>query len=370
MFRLFSFGPTGGQLKAIVDDFSSLIFQHHYTGIGDWQLVIDGRKANADAFDIGDIYEIEGRRWGIVTYVNRRAAIDGDNMTTVKGMELKGITRWRVVVPESGNDQVSFTSARTEAVIKGLIAQSITAPTNANRDVPHVSNIATGTRGALISFQSRLKNLGDELVSIATAQNMGWYAYYDYSANEIYFDVYEGIDRTAGQSLNNRVLLGLSYGNLLDRDLTSDYQNFANVAYTAGQGEGAARAIVTVNDASFQGIYRHETFVDARDLDTTPELSARGLEKLAEFGGNDTFSGSFDPNSNYEYSQDFAVGDIITIIDGGLAGGKKDERITGVTEVYTDSEPDAVKIELGYSQQNIINPIKRRFNSLDYAATI
>lgn len=369
MFRLFSFNPASGSaLKGIVDDFASLLFTHKYTGIGTWQLSIDSNKENASIWEIGDIYEVTSRRWGLVTYINKSLGISS-NTTIVKGVELKGLAMRRITVPPSGSDNLVYTTDAAEDVIKGMIDTQIISATDTDRRIGYVVNAATLSRGASISYQSRYKGLSDELTTIATNNDLGWYAYLNPSTGQIVFDVWEGLDRTASQSTNNRILLGLSYDNLTGRNIITDVQDFANTAYTAGAGEGAAREIEIVGE--YININRYEVFIDARDIDAgaSAELIARGEEKLAEYGDIDTFTAEFNNNANYEFFTDFDVGDIVTIVDPDLLGGKQDIRVTESTEIYEQNAADTIELTFGYNSNTLVNPIKRKFNQLSMTAT-
>ena len=56
---------------------------------------------------------------------------------------------------------------------------------------------------------------------------------------------------------------------------------FGNYAIVAGQGEGVNREIITVG-SNATGLDRHVIFVDARDLESSNDLPARGESKLNE----------------------------------------------------------------------------------------
>ena len=55
------------------------------------------------------------------------------------------------------------------------------------------------------------------------------------------------------------------YDNLYNQEYTDDVNNLRTTALVAGEGEGADREIVVVND-NYSGLDRYELYVDARDL--------------------------------------------------------------------------------------------------------
>lgn len=64
-------------------------------------------------------------------------------------------------------------------------------------------------------------------------------------------------------------------------------------------------------------------------------LTARGRERLAEFGAVTTFEGSVIPNVTFTYKQDYKLGDLVTVRNE--YGITKTARIIEVVEVYDDN---------------------------------
>lgn len=92
-------------------------------------------------------------------------------------------------------------------------------------------------------------------------------------------------------ALNVNARYSLDYGNLSNIAYAISDMDFRNIAYVAGQGEGANRVSVYVGNISLSGAERHEIYVDARDLQQEEDetldaykerLKARGAEKLLE----------------------------------------------------------------------------------------
>lgn len=107
---------------------------------------------------------------------------------------------------------------------------------------------------------------------------------HDRKARRLLFDVYPGDDVPNAKFSPN-------FGNLSNLILKASDADFFNVAYVGGQGQGEDRTFVECGATSLSGLYRHEMFVDARDLkqedgqsteDYKAILRQRGLEKLNE----------------------------------------------------------------------------------------
>ncbi len=102
------------------------------------------------------------------------------------------------------------------------------------------------------------------------------------------------------------------------------------------------REIVEVGTAT--GWDRREVYVDARDLDATDALIARGGEKLAEVGETTTLEVEYIPTPTYRYMTDFDLGDIVSAEYPGVA--TMQARIVAVTEQYPSG-----KIVLGLGKE-------------------
>lgn len=69
------------------------------------------------------------------------------------------------------------------------------------------------------------------------------------------------------------------------------------------------------------------------DIVYNPYLYERGLEKLAEYGIEETFEATIIPNVTYQYKQDYNLGDIVTIENGYVSA---QARIIEAIEVEDD----------------------------------
>jgi hypothetical protein len=165
---------------------------------------------------------------------------------------------------------------------------------------------------------------------------LGWEISYDFAGQQFVFTVLEGADRSA------EVLLSPRLGNCLVSGYRACLSDAPTLAVVAGQGEAADREIVKVGAAA--GWDRREVFVDARDLDATDALIARGEEKLAEVGETTTLEVEYIPTPTYRYMTDFDLGDIVSAEYPGVA--TMQARIVAVTEQYPSG-----KIVLGLGKE-------------------
>lgn len=143
--------------------------------------------------------------------------------------------------------------------------------------------------------------------------DLGFRFIHDKANQMLLFDVYQGENRA-------NVRFSEDYGNLANLALKQSENDYKNVAYVGGAGDGAERTFVVCGDTASTGLERHEMFVDARDLsqedgqslsDYQALLRARGLEKLNEH--NKGLTVSFDIASD-DFGSRFDVGDTVTAL--------------------------------------------------------
>lgn len=198
---------------------------------------------------------------------------------------------------------------------------------------------AAGGFPATIKCQVSLKNLLTVLQAMAKAGGLGFRVYADPEEQALYFEIYEGVDRTESQEDNRRVTFSNVYFNIDRPHYTENEANYKNYAIVCGSGEGLNRTIVEVDRTN--GEDRRELLVDARDLSQGEQTAAqyaavltqRGNDKLEEHNRIQSFEAGIKSSSQFQYIEDWNLGDIVT---GRQAewGIVMDQRITEVEEVY------------------------------------
>lgn len=113
------------------------------------------------------------------------------------------------------------------------------------------------------------------------------------------------------------VLFGPEFNNLADINLSFDYSEEATVAVVGGFGNGAARIVETVTDATriaFSPYNRIEVFHDCRDFDVTTVLQEEGNTKLQQLTPKARVSGNAIDTPSTRYGRDYQYGDLVTAI--------------------------------------------------------
>ena len=353
----YKYGEPKLSLLGVIDDFTSFNFTRSYSGIGEWQLVLDGSSLNAQRVKGMDFISIGEDKAGLVQHYEDTIE-DGEHTLTFSGVELKGLASRRIVIPPAGEAYETFTKSSPEYVIANLLINQLLNPTVANRKIAGtLLEYAQST--TKIRYDGRYQNLEEEIETLATAYNVGWCAYI--SDNVIKWKIWNGVDRTAAQTTNNRMILSYDYGTMNNSSLTIEDQ-VPTYMVIAGQGEGVDRAIAII-DKEKSALTRIETFLDARDIKDDSLLPQRGEQNLAEYGDEINYTATLSNQAANQYRNDFDLGDIGTIKDNKIENDL-DYRITAIEEVYEENQL-SINMTFGYDKNQLKDAIKRMNNKRD-----
>lgn len=353
----YKYGEPKLSLLGVIDDFTSFNFTRSYSGIGEWQLVLDGSSLNAQRVKGMDFISIGEDKAGLVQHYEDTIE-DGEHTLTFSGVELKGLASRRIVIPPTGEAYETFTKSSPEYVIANLLTNQLLNPTVANRKIAGtLLEYAQST--TKIRYDGRYQNLEEEIEMLATAYNVGWCAYI--SDNVIKWKIWNGVDRTAAQTTNNRMILSYDYGTMSNSILTIEDQ-VPTYMVIAGQGEGVDRAIAII-DKEKSALTRIETFLDARDIKDDSLLPQRGEQNLAEYGDEINYTATLSNQAANQYRNDFDLGDIGTIKDDKIENDL-DYRITAIEEVYEENQL-SINMTFGYDKNQLKDAIKRMNNKRD-----
>lgn len=266
------------------------------------------------------------------------------------------ITR-RLCVPPAGYSH-DERSGPAETVMKGYVAANCVNPADADRTIDLVSNEADGGRGANVSMSARYEALADKLEEAARAGGIGWELVG--TATGLEFRIVPGVDRSAAQSTNPPIIFSPDFGNLRTLGYQWSMLNRATLAYVAGQGEGADRAIreVYIDAAEPTGIARREAFIDARDLDDESKLVDRGTAKLSEQGPKERLEAQILTVGPFRYRQDWDLGDVVTVRnqDWDVLAHL---RIAAVTVSLEAGSGEQIEVAFGAPPANLVTVIRQ-----------
>ncbi len=322
------------ELLGEVDNYLSLTFYRSYHSPGEFQLVTNRKVQNADQLEINRLIMLgaDPLKTGIIRHKEIKTEDRGEEILTVKGYALGTITRQRITIPPVGQAH-DILEANAETVMKHYVRQNCL-------DIPGMEFLFlvigdNQQRGEIIKWQTRYKNLADELEQISILSGLGWHIYPDLNSRKWTFDIYNGRDFSVNQNINPPVVFSPEFDNIKSQEFIDSLINFGTYAIVGGQGEGVDREVVMLgSDAA--GLDRHVIFVDARDVQNADDLPGRGEAKLAEHRRVLSFQAEVLTQGPFQYGVDWDVGDIVTIQNKGW-NLTMDARITEVEEIHEAS---------------------------------
>ena len=329
-----------------IDNYEALILTKKWHGIGGIELHLNEDITHADKLQKENIIFTTEKKAYVILHREMNSA---NRKMIIKGLELKSyLGRWLVFPPE---DRAYFrVNDNVETIMK-----EYTQATLDRKGITDITVAPDQGRGEKTVYQSRYKNLAEELEKLSLSSGLGWDITLDIENKRFVFDVIEGQNKTANQDTLPPAVFSIEYDNIAEQRLIESKLGHANTAIVAGQGEGVDREITIVGDA--EGFDSFELFVDARDLENIDDLPKRGKQKLAEVQEIFTFDSKILENQSLVYEKDFKLGDVVTI-QNNKWNITSDERIVEITEIY-ESTGFRLDIAFGKGLPTIMEKIKQ-----------
>jgi len=328
-----------------VDLYKNFYYTRSLSKPGSWQLQINSNLKDDTGFSYADYFQrgrfilagADTKKIGVITEVSKSIGKGGkaSQMVTVKGQEATAILARRLVETPAGSSNYTHTAV-SETVIKNLITSQIGSGATASRIVSLINVVSTGGRGSSYQLSSRYKNLLEEIGKISNETAIGYYFNLNLATTKLDFDVIVGIDRTAQQYTNTRMIISTDFDTLESGKITDSEITYKNIVYAAGQGVGDSRNIQKVYDTTEPtGIERREIFDDMRDIATTAELQAKATGVLAANAVTKFVDASSLVYTQYQIGVDYDLGDYITI---DVYGEYNNVQITSIKESWSNGK--------------------------------
>jgi len=319
-----------------VDDYESFFFERSWYKIGAFEITINRYKLYASAFQKGR-FILAGNNLdsvGIITSIKYSVGEGGKGSETVtaSGYQLKHLYTWRIVYPPAGQARYTETNV-AETVVKNLLKAQIGSTAAAARKFTLLSINSDSGRGISYIISARYSNLAAELEDLAWATQISTTLTLDLTNKLLVSDIAQGIDRTAGQSVNGRAIFSPDYDTISGGEVVHSEVAYRSIMIVGGQGIGTSRTIQnTYSGSEPTNLARREQWIDARDLSSGTDLTARGVAKLAEYGNQDYLSVTALPYSSLVYRTHYDLGDLVTL---SIAGESTDARISTARESWS-----------------------------------
>ncbi|MFD3261850.1 siphovirus ReqiPepy6 Gp37-like family protein [Paenibacillus lentus] len=337
-----------------IDDYESLQFTRRFYRSGEWEMHIALGKQNLEALQNDRVIVVgnDPEKCGII--IQRDIVQDEQGIETlvVKGTTIGGVLNRRITVTDS-YDRIRGSA---ETVMKHYIANHLTNSIYPDRNIPVFSIAQDLGRGKQTPWQTRFEPLDVVVQEIAEWCDIGWLVRLDFAMKKWVFDVLEGRNLTAGQSVLPPVIFSHEFDNIKSQQYMDSYLQYKNVGYAGGKGEEEDRLIQLVGSGA--GLNRREVFLDCSSAEDVLELVEMGEQKLAEHKQITTYNGQVLNTGSFVYQKDWDLGDRVTL-QNKKWGLTMDSRIIEVKEIYEPAS--SLEIVLG----DEIPTIKTAMNKLE-----
>lgn len=323
-------------LVGLCENQTSLQWRRKYSECGDFELHVPITIENINLFKLERLVFKRGSADAGVIEDVRYYDNFGREEIVVKGRFLPSYMDRRLIIGTTDFN------GKTEEAMRQLFSEATA--------IPRVSLGELNGYSDTVDFQVTYKNLLEYEQKLALSAAMGFRWRPNFTDKTITFEIYKGVNRTRSQIDNSFVEFSERFNNLVSFESHENSQNYKNVAFIGGEGEGSARVYTSTGDVSSAGLARREVFVDARNI-RKENLSTADYENKLKRQGNATlekdvlsvaYTVVVNPEGNFKYLEDYDIGDVVTVrkeswnIEG-------EYRITEATEIY---EAEVAQIEL------------------------
>lgn len=363
-----------GNKLAITNKAINISHEEKLSEVGAFSFDLPVADGMVDKLSYGQIIGIDNEYFGIVRGLKETA---GNLKTvTVSGADLKGYTEQRITlypseaVEEGMQGYDGIADVPTETVVKYFINNNIVNPTSSKRIIPGMVLASDLHRGIQDDrYMSRFELLSDLCNKNLENAKLGYKITPDMENNTLVFDVIEGVDRTASQSKNKRIMFDTTRKNLLSLEYYLSIENYKNIFYA---GEGSQKDVTKPTYMYYresdisepEGTSRYEQYLNISvnmDRDDEYELIKKyALKEAAEYEKAETFT--VKEASRYKYGTDYTLGDFITLqARAGLFARQKKQIDVQITSVKHTWGIGGISHELGLGdgKVSIFDTIKR-----------
>ncbi len=365
-------------ITGIVDITKSIIWRSVFFGVGDFEIHAPATAETVALLQSGRyITRPDNDEVGIIEKIHIPENNEDGATITARGRFVKSILDRRIIYdlssafgynPQSNSNRATILSGSVEDAARMLVWENaINCAFDSKR------NIALLGLGALANIPLQIVDAnGNAARKQVSYENLLTYTdalleEYGLSATCILrggrflYTVRQGIDRSVNNAVGNMpIVFSKEYDNLTASEYTHDTTTARNVALIGGAGEGAARFCSLLAGAETD-LQRREIFIDASSISKTYKdandveqtytdaeyksmLDAKGKQDLAPLVETETFDGVIDAtNGNWVYGRDFALGDIVTVINNNV-GKYANVRIREALE-YQDENGYTVEVK-------------------------
>ena len=282
-----------------------------------------------DQFSVGDTFEVWREKNGVLELQNETAYFlqNWEFLTNTAGEEYIRLTafdaNWlldtAIIWATAGSTGASKTDYPDD-MMKVIVEEQLGATSGVTSRTKLTCAPELSAGGDQITKGFAYRNVLTVLQELAEIANEGgvWLGFdvVRTAPGEYEFRTYTGQrGQNHGRASGDPRLVGRQYGNLSEAMFGNYHADERNVVLVAGQGEGAARKLVTRynNSRLYASKWnRREYFKDSRDDETTAALEGDGDAALDEFRPRQVLTGTIHDTPGMQFGIHYWFGDVLS----------------------------------------------------------
>lgn len=329
----------------IVESFEYLRWTKRYYTCGSFELKAIATKENIHMLKVGNfLWKNDDEEVGVIEYV--QIDLEDEERITVSGRFATSILSRRIVW------SLETLKGGLSDCVNQLLYNHIIAPADNKRKINCIRYLNNNVQDP-VNTQISFRNLLESVSHLCESSDTGIKSVFSPIQKTFTVTLYKGAPSNA--------VFSKEYENIIRQIYTQSTSDYANTALIGGEGEGAERSFVSIDN--FSGINRREIFVDAKDLrledfpsDYNNALLFRGETKLSELSAANSFDVEINPYGNLRYKVDFDIGQSVKVMSNTL-GLTLSSRITQIDEAY-DNHGQSIDVTFGKGVLTLIQKLK------------
>lgn len=329
--------------NSVVDSYFSFIWSERVSSLGDFELVVANTTEAKNLLAIGKRLGInESKRVMVIETHEAKVDDEGRNVLTITGRSLESILMERI----AWNNATEGSETKPKWVITGTPAEAarwifyqvcVVGVMSPSDIIPFYVTGTTYPADTIselpdsVVFELEIGTVYERIKDICDQYKMGFRLYKGQDDSKLYFNIYQGNDRTTQQSVLDPVVFSPNLDNLAKIQELTSVENLRNVAFVYSKTKSIF-VYADGTDSSTSGFARRVLHVDATSVEETTEpnltkiLTQKGYEALAKNRSITAFDGEISQADQYTYGLHYELGDLVEMQSG--AGVTNNMRVT------------------------------------------
>ena len=318
---------------SVVDSYFSFIWSERVSSLGDFELVVANTNEAKNLLAIGKRLGInESKRVMVIETHEAKVDDEGRNVLTITGRSLESILMERI----AWNNATAGSETKPKWVITGTPAEAarwifyqvcVVGAMSPSDIIPFYVTGTTYPADTIaessdsVVFELEIGTVYERIKDICDQYKMGFRLYKGPDDSKLYFNIYQGNDRTTQQSVLDPVVFSPSLDNLAKIQELTSVENLRNVAFVYSKTKSIF-VYTDGTDSSTSGFARRVLYVDATSVEETTEpnltkiLTQKGYEALAKNRSITAFDGEISQADQYTYGLHYELGDLVEMQSG------------------------------------------------------